>query len=189
MRRYDQPFSREWRQKLLFIVIFRIFQNWNCHFCSGLWKAESDVVSMFILQSYCCCTFCMRKTGGKTQYWIQLVAPCTLANYNEIHCNYTSSFLTFLTLVSCDGSNRLWRLLTFVAIAIFPMSSKSNSIRRYLAASRRKMPNASPSHWTISFFIDITVFTSYFAFGFFVYCFVQTEWPYRTKTAFILIAL
>ena len=37
--------------------------------------------------------------------------------------------------------------------------------------------------------IDISAFTAYFAFGFFVYCFVRNEWPYRTKTVFILIAL
>ena len=38
-------------------------------------------------------------------------------------------------------------------------------------------------------FIDISAFTTYFAFGFFVYCFVRTEWPYRTKSVSILIAL
>ena len=38
-------------------------------------------------------------------------------------------------------------------------------------------------------FIDISAFTAYFAFRFFAYCFVRTEWPYRTKTEFILIAL
>ena len=30
-RRHDQPSSRKWRLKLLFLVIFRIFwNNWNC---------------------------------------------------------------------------------------------------------------------------------------------------------------
>ena len=40
LRRYDQPFSRKWRLKLLFLVIFRIFPNGNCHFRSGSWKAD-----------------------------------------------------------------------------------------------------------------------------------------------------
>ena len=37
-------------------------------------------------------------------------------------------------------------------------------------------------------FINISAFTACFAFRFF-YCFVQTEWPYRTKTVLILIVL
>ena len=28
--------------------------------------------------------FCKRKTRGETQFWIELAAPCTLANHNEI---------------------------------------------------------------------------------------------------------
>ena len=38
-------------------------------------------------------------------------------------------------------------------------------------------------------FIEISAFTAYIALGFFVYCFVRTEWPYRTKIVSILIAL
>ena len=37
------------------------------------------------------------------------------------------------------------------AIAMFPMTSYTNACRRHSAASRRKMPNVSPSHWTVSF--------------------------------------
>ena len=50
--------SREkWRMKLLFLVIFRIFPNWNCHFRSWSWKGGCDVVSLYVLQSYRSCTF------------------------------------------------------------------------------------------------------------------------------------
>ena len=72
---------------LLFFAISRIFPNCNCNcqFCSGLWKAGYDVVSMYVLQSYCSCTFCKRKTRGEAQCLIELAAPCTLANHNEIN--------------------------------------------------------------------------------------------------------
>ena len=103
--------SREkWRLKLLFFfVVFRIFPNWNCHFRSGLWKAGCDVVRLYVLQSYRFCTFCKRKTRGKTQFWIELAAPCTLAKHDEINSDDTLPFIISLTPASCDGSNRLWR--------------------------------------------------------------------------------
>ena len=102
-------FRKKWRLELLFLVIFRIFPNWNCHPRSGLWKAGCDVVSIYVLQSYRSCTFCKHRTRGETQFWIKLAAPCWLANHNEINSDDTLPFIIFLTLVSCDGSNRLWR--------------------------------------------------------------------------------
>ena len=108
-RRYDQQFSRKWRLKLLFLVIFRIFPIKNCHFRRSIWTAGCDVVRLYVLQSYRSCTFCKRKTTGETQFWIELAAPCTLANHNEINSDDTLPFIIFLTPVSCDGSNRLWR--------------------------------------------------------------------------------
>ena len=66
-----------------------------------LWGCTSCRVTVLIL-------FGKRKTRGETQFWIEL-APCTLANHNEINSDDTLSFIIFLTPVSCDGSNRLWR--------------------------------------------------------------------------------
>ena len=111
-RRYDQSFSSKWRLKLLFLVIFRIFPNWNCHFRSGL----CDVVSMYGLQSYRFCTFCKRKTRGETQFWIELAAPCTLANHNEINSDRLLNARLLRLLESALAS-------TLVAIAILPMTS------------------------------------------------------------------
>ena len=45
---------------------------------SYIWTAGCDVVRLHVLQSYRSCTFCKRKTRGKTQFWIELAAPCTL---------------------------------------------------------------------------------------------------------------
>ena len=56
-RRCDQPFSSKWRLKLLFLVVFRIFPNWNCYFRSGLWKAGCDVVRLYVLQIYRSCSY------------------------------------------------------------------------------------------------------------------------------------
>ena len=66
-----------------------------------LWGCTSCRVTVIIL-------FCKRKTRGETQFWIEL-APCTLANHNEINSDDTLPFIIFLTPVSCDSSNRLWR--------------------------------------------------------------------------------
>ena len=52
--------------------------------------------------------FCKRKTKGETQFWIELAAPCTFANHNEINSDDTLPFIIFFTPVYCDGSNRLW---------------------------------------------------------------------------------
>ena len=96
-RRYDQPFSRKWRLKWLFLVVFRIFPNGNCHFLPGVWKAGCDVARLYVLQSYRSCTFCKRKTRGETQFWIELAAPYTLANNNDMNSDDRLPFIIFLT--------------------------------------------------------------------------------------------
>ena len=96
-RRYDQPFSIKWRLKLLFLVIFRIFPSQNFHFRRSIWTTGCDVVRLYVLQSYCSCTFCKHKTRGERQFWIKLAAPCTLANHNEINSDDTLHFIIFLT--------------------------------------------------------------------------------------------
>ena len=103
--------SRSWEKwcfKLLFLVIFRIFRKWNCHFRRSIWAAGCDFEKRYVLQSYCSCTFCKRKTRGETQFWIELAAQYTLANNNEINSNNTLPFIIFLTKVICNGLNRLW---------------------------------------------------------------------------------
>ena len=92
--RTERPEETDW---LLFLVVFRIFPNWNCHFRPGLWKAGCDVVRLYVLQSYRSCTFCNRETRGETQFWIELAAPCTFANDNEINSDDTLPFIIVLT--------------------------------------------------------------------------------------------
>ena len=66
--RYDQPFSRKWCLKLLFLVVFRIFPNWNCHFRPGLWKARCDVVRLYVLQSTVLVLFVSIKTEARRSF-------------------------------------------------------------------------------------------------------------------------
>ena len=68
-----------------------------------------DVAKLYVLQSCRSCTFCKRKTRGEAQFWIELAAPYTLANNNEMNSDDRLPFIIFLTPISCDGSNRLWR--------------------------------------------------------------------------------
>ena len=68
-----------------------------------------DVARLYVLQSYRSCTFCKRKTRGETQFWVELAAPYTLANNNEMNSDDRLPFFIFLTPISCDDSNRLWR--------------------------------------------------------------------------------
>ena len=72
-------------------------------------EAGCDVARLYVLQSYRSCTFCKRKTRGETQFWIELAASYTLANNNEMNSDDRLPFIIFLTPISCDGSNRLWR--------------------------------------------------------------------------------
>ena len=144
-RRYDQPFSRKWCLKLLFLVIFRIFPNWNCHFRCGLWKAGYDVVSMYVLQGYRSCSFCKRKTRCETQFWIELAAPYTLANTNETNSDDTLPFIFFITPISSDGSNRLWRQRLLLSPC--PLWRHKQTLYGVI----RKMPNVSNGFFGILF--------------------------------------
>ena len=146
--------------------------------------AGCNVVRLYVLQSYRSCTFCKRKTRGETQFWIELAAPCTLANHNEINSDDTLPFIIFLTPVSCDGMNPLWRQ----RLLLSPCSLWRHK-QTLIGAIR---PLAGGKCRTFRRVIERYRFHRYlcfFAFGFFVYCFVQREWPYRTKTVFILVAL
>ena len=76
---------------------------------SWVMEGGCDVAKLYVLQSYRSCTFCKRKTRGETQFWIKLAALYILANNNEMNSDDRLSFIIFLTPISCDGSNRLWR--------------------------------------------------------------------------------
>ena len=67
-----------------------------------LWDWTSCRVKVLVL-------FVSVKPEARRSFWIELAAPCTLTNHNEINSDDTLPFIIFLTLVSCDGSNRLWR--------------------------------------------------------------------------------
>ena len=169
------------------LVIFRIFPNQNCHFRRSIRTTGCDVVRLYVLQSYRSCTFCKRKTRGETQFWIKLAAPSTFANHNEINSDDTLPFIIFLTPVSCDGSNRLWRQrLLLSPCYLWRHKQILIGVIRPLAGGNAKRFAESLNDIV---FIDISAFTAYFALGFFVYCFVWRDWPYRTKTVFILVAL
>ena len=101
------------------------------------------------------------KLEARRSFWIELAAPYTLANHCEINSQDILPLIIFLTPVSCNGSNYLWRQrLLLLGVSLNDIS-----------------------------FSSISAFTACFAFGFLVYCLVRTEWPYRIKTVFILIAL
>ena len=76
---------------------------------SWVMEGGCDVTKLYVLQSYRSCTFCKCKTRGKTQFWIELAAPYTFANNNEMNSDDGLPLIIFLTPISCDGSNRLWR--------------------------------------------------------------------------------
>ena len=76
---------------------------------SWVMEGGCDVAKLYVLQSYHSCTFCKRKNRGETQFWIELAAPYTLANNNEMNSDDRLPFIIFLTPISCDCSNRLWR--------------------------------------------------------------------------------
>ena len=67
-----------------------------------------DVAKLYVLQSYRSCTFVSVKPEAR-QFWIELAAPYTLANNNEMNSDDRLPFIIFLTPISFDGSNRIWR--------------------------------------------------------------------------------
>ena len=180
--------SRSWENDVwscYFLVIFRIFPNWNCHFRSGLLKAGCYVVSMYVLQSYRSCTFCKRKTRGDTQFWIELAAPYTLANNFEINSDDKLPIIIFLTPVSCDGSNCLWhQRLLLSSCCLWRHKQTQFGVIRPLAGGKcqtfRRVIERYHFHRYLCFHCVFRVF---------VYCFIRIEWPYCSKTVFILMAL
>ena len=82
-----------------------------------------DVAKLYVLQSYRSCTFCKRKTRGETQFWIELAAPYTLANNNEM--NSDDRLIAIYHLLNTHLLRWLESPLasTLVAIAMFPMTS------------------------------------------------------------------
>ena len=171
------------------VEVFRIFPNGNCHCRSGLWKAGYDVnaVSLYVLQSYPSCTFCKRKTRGETQFWIELAAPCTLVNHYEINSDDTLSLIIFLTAVSCDDSNRLCRQhLLLSPSSLWRHKQTLFGVIRPLTGGKRRT-----FRLVIEWFFchRYLCFNCIFCVLIFCIFFLRTEWPYRTKTVFVLIAL
>ena len=147
-------------------------------FRSGLWKAGCDVVRLLVLQRYRSCTFCKRKARGETQFWIELAAPCTLANHNEINSDNTLPFIVFLTPVSCDGSNRLWRQrLLLSPCSLWRHNQTLFGVIRPLTGGKCR---------TFCRVIEQFCFHRYLCFHYIfcvrVFCilFLRTEWQYRT---------
>ena len=116
------------------------------------------------------CTFCKCKTRCRveTQFLIELAALYTLANHNGINSDDTLPFIIFVTPVSCDSSNRLWRQRLLLSQCSLWRHKK------FYWASFDRWPAENAKYFAESFndivFIDISVFTACFAFVFFVYC-------------------
>ena len=131
--------------------------------------------------------FCKRKTRGETQFWIKLAALGTLANHNEINSDDTLPFIIFLTPVSCDGSNRLWRQrLLLSPCSLWRFKQTLIGIIRPLAGVKCRTFRRVIERYL---FHQYLCFHCVFCVRFFAYYFVRREWPYRTKTVFILVAL
>ena len=100
-----------------------------------------------------------------------LSAPYTLTNHNEINSDDTLPFIIFIIPVSWVGSNRFrgQRLL------LSPCSH--DVINKCYSASFGRLPPENAERFAESLndivFIDISDFTARFAFGVFVYGFVQ----------------
>ena len=134
------------------------------------------------------CSLCKGRTRGEMQFWIALAAPSILVNLNQVNSDNISQFIIFWTPVSYQGLNCLWRQRLLVPF-MFSMTSLTKATRRHLAAS---LWNYGTFRWVIEqyCFHRYLCFHRLFCVSFFcVYCFVWTEWPYHTKTVFILIAL
>ena len=100
-----------------------------------------DVVKLYVLQSFRSCTFCKRKTRGETQFWMELPAPYTLANHDEINSYQPCS---------------LWRHKQTLFRVI--RSLAGGKCRTLIAESLNDI-----------FFIYISAFTVCFAFGVLLY--------------------
>ena len=143
---------------------------------SGLWKAGCDTVRLYVLQSYRSCTFCKRKTRGETQFWIELAAPCTLANHKEINNDDT---LQLILSSSKQPSIAMAQIASDVNAYCYRHVPYDVINKRYLASCGRwPAENAECFAESLNdfIFIDISVFTAYFAFGFlYTYCIVFTN--------------
>ena len=75
------------------------------------WVMERWRYKSVRLAEYRSCIFCKQKPIGETQFWKELEAPYTVTSTcnNEINFDETLPFIIFLTPISCDGSNCLWR--------------------------------------------------------------------------------
>ena len=123
------------------------------------------------MQSYCSYIFCKRKTRDETQFLLELTAPCTLANNNEINSHDTLPFIIVLTSVSCDGSNRLWRQRFLLS----PRSPRRHEQTLICVIWPLTGGNAERFAESLNdiVFIDFSAFTACLAFVFYiVYCFV-----------------
>ena len=172
-------------EKMTFeVAIFGSFPDipeWKLSLPSWVMEGGCDVAKLYVLQSYRSCTFCKRKTRGETQFCIELADPYTLATNNEMNSDDRLPFIIFLTPISCDGSNRLWRE------RLLPSPCSIWRHKQMLVGGKCRRFRRVPERYR---------FYRYFCFHcifcvrvFFVYCFVRLEWPYRTKIVSILIAL
>ena len=94
-----------------------------------------------------------------------------------------------LTPISCDGSNRLWRQRLLPSpCSLLRHKQTHDGVVRPLAGGKCqvccRVTERYRFHWYLCSHCVFCV-----GFFFFVYGYVRTAWPYRTKTLFILIAL
>ena len=129
-----------------------------------MWRCK-----MYVLQSYHSCTFCKHKTRGETQFWIELAVPCTLANQNEINSDIIIFLPPSLAMARIASGVNAW----CYRHVFYDVINKRNS------ASFGRLPAENAERFVESLndfvFIDISAFTAYFAFRFFVYCFFSNR--------------
>ena len=106
-------------------------------------KAGCDVVSLYVLQSYRSCIFVSVKPEARRSFGKNLQlrthSQIIMKSIPTTHCHLSSSRLpSFAMARIASGVNACChRHVPFGVI---------NACRRHSAASRRKMPNVSPSH-------------------------------------------
>ena len=113
-----------------------------------------------------------------------LLEDYSLDIHNEINWDDTLPFNIFL-----NTRPLRWRITSGVNACCYRHVPYEVINKRYSTAKRRKMPNVLPSPWTILFSSISLLSLHILRSGFFVYCFLLSEWPYRSKTVFILIAV